>query len=124
MSAGTAYSPSRQGTVTRRPISGITGRERMLSTIVASIVASAASPERAASRRRSWAFGAANEPLPGPGQGVRSGLVPGEDEGEQLVAELPVAQCLALLGPCLQQQREDVAAFAEVGRPPRWAITA
>jgi hypothetical protein len=27
--AGTVYSPSRQGTVTRRPIIGITGRERI-----------------------------------------------------------------------------------------------
>ena len=31
VSAGTAYSPNRHGMVTRRPMIGITGRERMLS---------------------------------------------------------------------------------------------
>ena len=53
VSAGTAYSPSRHGTVTRRPIIGITGRERMPSVIVASTCSSASSPERTASRSRS-----------------------------------------------------------------------
>ena len=36
LSAGTPYSPSRQGTVTMRPMIGITGRERIVSWIVAS----------------------------------------------------------------------------------------
>ena len=54
--AGTAYSPSRQGTVTRRPIIGITGRERMASWMTRS-TSSAPSPARTASRSRSWASG-------------------------------------------------------------------
>ena len=57
VSASTAYSPRRQGTVTRRPIIGITGRARMPSTIVASTTASASSPVRTASRSRSYAAG-------------------------------------------------------------------
>ena len=40
----------------------------------------------------------------------------GEDQGEQLVAEFFVVDRLALLGPRLQQQREDVAALLEVAR--------
>ena len=38
----------------------------------------------------------------------------GEDQGEQLVADFVVGQRLAVLGPRLQQQREDVAALVEV----------
>ena len=39
--AGTTYSPRRHGTVTRRPMIGITGRERMPSMIVASTCSAA-----------------------------------------------------------------------------------
>ena len=66
----------------------------------------------------------ADEPLPRPGQRVGGRLVAREDEREQLVAELAVGQRLAVLGARLQQQREDVAALVEVGRPGGAAITA
>ncbi len=67
----------------------------------------------------------ADQALPGPGERVGRRLVAGEDEGEELVAEFFVVHRLALLGPRLQQQREDVAALRR-GRVARGgaAITA
>ena len=56
VSARTPYSPSRQGSFARRPTIGTTGRERIVSVIVASI-ASAPSPERTDSTSRSCASG-------------------------------------------------------------------
>ncbi len=58
VSAGMPYSPSCHGTVTRRPVTGITGRTRIASLIVASITSSAfgASP-RTDSISSSWAAG-------------------------------------------------------------------
>ena len=58
--------------------------------------------------------GVADQALPGPGERVGGRLVAGEDEGEQLVADFFVVHRLALLGPRLQEQREDVAALLEV----------
>ena len=114
-----------RGRSTRRPIIGITGRERIVSTIVASTCSSAPSPARTALAQRLVGGGVADQALPGPGQRVGGRLVAGEDEGEQLVAQFFVVQRLALLGPRLQQQREDVAALAR-GRSARRraAITA
>ena len=117
---GTAYSPSRQGSFTRRPTIGTTGRERIVSMIVASIASSA--PVAGADRldQALVRVGVADQPLPGPGERVGGRLVAGEDQGEQLVADFVVGQLLALLGPRLQQQREDVAALVEVvGAAPR-----
>ena len=69
--------------------------------------------------------GRAHQALPGPGERVGGGLVPGEHEREQLVAQLVVGERLAVLGARLQQQREDVAALVEVlGAAPARAITA
>ena len=94
---------------------GMTGRERIVSTIVASTCSAPSSdPERTASRSRSWAAGIADQALPGPGERVGGRLVAGENQGQELVAQLVVAQRLAVLGPRLQQQREDVAPLAEV----------
>ena len=59
-------------------------------------------------------LGRADEALPGPGERVRGRLVAGEDEGQELVADLAVAQFLAVLGPGQEELGEDVAALAEV----------
>src|SRR3954449_9939476 len=94
VSAGTTWSPRRQGTVTRRPMIGITGRERIPSWIVCSTTSAAGSsppPPRAplpappAPRRPPPRGGGAreplgggrrpDEPLPGPGQLVGRRLV-------------------------------------------------
>ena len=96
---------------------GITGRERMVSTIVASTRSSAPSSPADRLDQRRVRLRVADEALPGPGEGVRGRLVAGEHQGEELVAQFFVVERLALLGPRLQQQREDVAALLEVGRP-------
>ena len=113
--AGTAYSPSRHGTVTRRPIIGITGRERIASVDDRARPSSASSPRADGLAQPVVGVGDAHEPLPGPGERVGGRLVAGEHEREQLVAQLLVGQRLAVLGRRLEQQREDVAALAEVG---------
>ena len=110
--AGTPYSPSRQGTVTRRPIIGITGRERIVSTIVASICSSASSPARTASSSASWASGLRTRRSQAQASELAVVSWPARTRDEQLVAQFFVVQRLALLGPRLQQQREDVAALA------------
>ncbi len=52
----------------------------------------------------------AEQALEGPGQRVGRGLVAGEHERQQLVAELLVGEALALLGLRIEQQGEDVGA--------------
>ncbi len=48
--------------------------------------------------------------MPGPGEGVGGGLVAGQKDGQNLVAELPVAHALAgLLVAGFEQHREKVA---------------
>ena len=58
--------------------------------------------------------GCADETLPSPSQGVRRRLMPGENEREQLVAQLLIGHGLAVLGRRLEEHGEDVAALAEV----------
>ena len=60
--------------------------------------------------------GRADRALDGPGQRGRRGLVPGDEQRHQLVAQLLVGHLAAVLVAGLEQQREDVVAFLEVGR--------
>ncbi len=114
VSAETPYSPRRQGTVTRRPMNGTTGRERIALDdrrldLLLGVVAAA---DRVA--QGLVGVGVAHQPLPGPRERVRGRLVAGEDQGEQLVADFFVVHRLALLGARLQEQGEDVAALRQV----------
>ena len=97
---------------------GTTGRERIAldDRRLDLLLGAVAGADRLA--QRLVRVGVADQALPGPGERVGGRLVAGEDQGEQLVADFFVGQRLALLGPRLQQQREDVAALAR-GRSAR-----
>ena len=102
-----------QGTVTRRPMIGITGRTRIASSIVASTYSSAAgSSLRTGLAQPLVGGGRAQQALPCPGERVGGRLVAGEHQRHQLVAQLAVGQRLAVLVARLEQQREDVVALA------------
>jgi hypothetical protein len=111
--------------VTRRPIIGITGRERMPSVMVASIVSAfSAPPERTTSTSRAYAAGGAHEALPRPRELVGRRLVPGQHQGQQLVAQLAVGEGLA---PSVRARRRSERMSPRSPRSPalrRLAMTA
>ena len=61
-------------------------------------------------------LGVAHQPLERPGQAGRGRLVPGQQQGDQLVAERAVVQAVAVLVPRLDQHREHVIAAAARAR--------
>jgi hypothetical protein len=56
----------------------------------------------------------AHDPLEGPGQRGRGGLVPGDEQGDQLVAQLLVGHPPAVLVAGLHEERQDVRSALEV----------
>ena len=60
-------------------------------------------------------LGVVEDEVEGPRQRGRGGLVPGEEQGEQFVAELFVVEGGAVLALCPDEQGEDVAALRDAG---------
>ena len=108
-------SPSSSGSVRYRPTAGTTGRSRSDSLIVASRYA--VSPARCSLIQPRQRRGVADQALQGPAQRRRRRLVPGQQQGHQLVAQLEVGQRPVLLVAGGEQQREHVLVpvLAELG---------
>ena len=62
--------------------------------------------------------GVVKQQIERPREAGRGGLVAGEQQGHQLVAELAITHLRAVLEARGQQQGEDVVAIGEVGAPP------
>ena len=60
-------------------------------------------------------IGPVKQQVEGPGQTGRRGLVSGEQQGHQLVAQLAILHRRAILEPGREQHREDVVALGEIG---------
>ena len=106
------------GFIKVRTTIGITGCSRIDSFSTASSQASpSASPASAAAWVRRISSGVAAELVERPGQRGRGGLVAGEQQRDELVAELDVVRAwVAGLLALADQPGQDVGALGEVGR--------
>ena len=101
------------GSPSRRPTSCTVGRMRSVSSTTASRYSSPSASDASQPREH---LGAAEEPVERPRQRGRGRLVAGEQERDELVAQLVLVQRRAVLVARLDEHREDVVALVEVRR--------
>ena len=104
------------GFISVRATIGITGCSRIDSLSTASSQAS--SPSTTARWVRSRSVGRAADLVQRPGQRGGGGLVAGEQQRHELVAQLDVGERVALLGGADDETGEHVGALVQVGRHP------